>query len=301
MNNRHNINKPLNMILKQNIMVDNILDAISCRNNCKYLSIKSLLIDISVMLSYADLLVNEDIVNNIILVPISSLFKYYKYLIKFIRLFLFIKHNNKTLDAKYENAISKLYNYILKTLKLQTSSIQQNDIINIKYKEILNTFHQDFFINRTLLLREYPELINIVSEYNIMVNYINKSRLLFKHLLNIKKEQKNITMNEISIASSIKKLDSDKITSLGSLPSSSMSSTNSSSSSSSSNSIILYKDNLKNADTDDDKDNNDDDDDKDDDTKTKQLEQNKTKYITKINNIFNTEISMIKHSSKHSK
>ena len=56
------------MILKQNIMVDNILDAISCSNNCKYLSIKSLLIDISVMLSYADLLVDEDIVNNIILV-----------------------------------------------------------------------------------------------------------------------------------------------------------------------------------------------------------------------------------------
>ena len=85
--NRHNLpninildndNITLEKLLKQNINISNIIDTKSCKNNCSYISIKYLQIDIIYMLRFAELLVNEDIVKGIIIVPVGSIFKYYK-------------------------------------------------------------------------------------------------------------------------------------------------------------------------------------------------------------------------------
>ena len=55
-------------------------NAYYCRNNCNFISINSLLIDLTLMLSYAELLVDENITEGRILVPIGSIYKYHKYI-----------------------------------------------------------------------------------------------------------------------------------------------------------------------------------------------------------------------------
>jgi hypothetical protein len=132
------------------------------------------------MLSYADLLAYEDLTtNSTVLVPVGFLFKYYKYLTKYLRLFVVKKYYEGTLNGTFLNAAKNLWTYIWKTLKINTSLISETDEINIVYKKILNEFHQNLFINKKLL-NEYPELKEPIDEYSIMVYYINNSRALFK-------------------------------------------------------------------------------------------------------------------------
>lgn len=179
MKNRKNMEKPLNVLSKMHFRVSDIIDTKPCRNNCKYIAVDSLLLDITLMLSYADSLEKEDIPSGNILVPISSIFKYYKYMIKFIKLHIIKKYYNGTLSVKFINPAKKLLRYVKETLDKKTEIIPENLPINIAYKEILNTFHQDFFFNKTLL-RRYIELNEIVETYHKYSYFINQSRDKFK-------------------------------------------------------------------------------------------------------------------------
>ena len=184
----------LNQIIHKHIQVSEIWETLSYKNNItnitykkyKYLSINSLLIDITIMLIYAEFLNDNIYINKkhiIVSVPISWIYKYYKYLSKFIRLHYVKKYNEKTATDVYFNAIKKLDAYIMSTLKQYTNMNDETSELNIKYKKLLNTFHQDFFINRTLLKQEFSELEDIVDSYNTISKYVHKSRALFKHLI----------------------------------------------------------------------------------------------------------------------
>lgn len=180
MNNQKELGKPVEKLISENIPMDKIMDTKSCGNNCKFTSINSLILDTTLMLSYADLLAYEDLsTNSTVLVPVGFLFKYYKYLTKYLRLFVVKKYYEGTLNGTFLNAAKNLWTYIWKTLKINTSLISETDEINIVYKKILNEFHQNLFINKKLL-NEYPELKDPIDEYSIMVYYINNSRALFK-------------------------------------------------------------------------------------------------------------------------
>lgn len=180
MNNQKKLGKPLEKLMEEYIPMDKIMETKSCGNNCKFTSINSLILDTTLMLSYADLLAYEDLSSGInILVPVGFLFKYYKYLTKYLRLFVIKKYYEGTLNSTFLNSATNLWNYIWKKLKINTSLISETDEINIAYKKILNEFHQNLFINKTLL-NEYPELKEPIDEYSILVYYINSSRALFK-------------------------------------------------------------------------------------------------------------------------
>ena len=180
MNNQKELGKPVEKLISENIPIDKIMETKSCGNNCKFTSINSLILDTTLMLSYADLLAYEDLsTNSIVLVPVGFLFKYYKYLTKYLRLFVVKKYYEGTLNGTFLNAAKNLMTYIWKNLKINTSLISETDEINIAYKKILNEFHQNLFINKKLL-NEYPELKDPIDEYSIMVYYINNSRALFK-------------------------------------------------------------------------------------------------------------------------
>jgi hypothetical protein len=162
--------------------MDKIMETKSCGNNCKYTSIKSLILDTTLMLSYADLLVYEDLTTDSnVLVPVGFLFKYYKYLTKYLRLFVIKKYYEGTLNGTFLTAAKQLWSYIWKNLKINTSPISETNEINLGYKKLLNEFHQNLFINKTLLI-EYPDLKEVIDEYSIMVYYINSSRALFKKI-----------------------------------------------------------------------------------------------------------------------
>ena len=191
---KHNQDNNLNQIIHKHIQVSEIWETLSYKNNItnttykkyKYLSINSLLIDITIMLIYAEFLNDNIYINKkhiIISVPISWIYKYYKYLSKFIRLHYVKKYNEKTATDVYFNAIKKLDAYIMSTLKQYTNMNDETSELNIKYKKLLNTFHQDFFINKTLLKQEFSELEDIVDSYNTISKYVHKSRALFKHLI----------------------------------------------------------------------------------------------------------------------
>jgi hypothetical protein len=179
LNNKKEIGTSIEKLIGDNIPIDKIIETKSCGNNCKFTGITSLILDTTLMLSYADLLAYEDLTTgNNLLVPVGFLFKYYKYLTKYLRLFVIKKYYDGTLTDTFLNAAKNLWTYIWKNLKINTTLIE-TDEINISYKKILNDFHQNLFINKTLL-NEYPELKEPIEEYSIMVYYINNSRALFK-------------------------------------------------------------------------------------------------------------------------
>ena len=184
MHNKRDIGIPIEKLVKQTIPVDKIIETNNCGNNCRYTSTNMLIVDTALMLSYAELLAYEHLIEGgKILVPIAFLFKYYKYLTKYIRLFVIRKYNNGTLDDKFMNCAKKLWTYALENLKITTTYSDETDEINIAYKKLLNEFHQNLFINKTLLV-DYPELQEVVDEYSMIVYYINNSRALFKEVDN---------------------------------------------------------------------------------------------------------------------
>ena len=194
---------------KHNLNISDIIDTKACKNNCRYISVKCLQIDLIYMLRFAELLVDEDISNNIILVPVDSLFKYYKYMIKFIRLHIIKKFFNGTLSNNklfIDNA-RKLMRFVENNLKKETSQFGESLPINILYKNIISDFHQAFFIKKTMF-PEYNALIDIVDDYNNTVKYINRSCALFK-TLDDKQEDSRETSDSISIQYADKKMSSD--------------------------------------------------------------------------------------------
>ena len=179
LNNKKELGNTIEKLVGKFIPIDKIIETKSCGNNCKFTSINSLILDTTLMLSYADLIAYEDLTTDSnILVPVGFLFKYYKYLTKFLRLFVVKKYYEGTLNDKFLNAAKTLWTYVWKNLKINTTLIEKDEK-NISYKKILNEFHQNLFINKTLL-NNYPELNEPIEEYSIMVYYINNSRALFK-------------------------------------------------------------------------------------------------------------------------
>ena len=131
------------------------------------------------MLHYAEFI---NINNSNIDVPISSLFKYLKYLKKYLFLHIIIKFYNKTLTKEYNLTTSKLLTFINnKLIKKITIKEYENSPKNIEYKKIINEFHQNFFINQKMF-PEFKVLNEVVNDYNYIKEYINKSRFLFKDL-----------------------------------------------------------------------------------------------------------------------
>ena len=183
-NNKYiNENITLEQLLKQNINISNIIDTKSCKNNCRYISIKYLQIDIIYMLRFAELLENEDILNGVIVVPVGSIYKYYKYMIKFIRTYIIKKFFNGTLinNKNFIDSSRKLIRYIENNLNKETKTENEALPINIICKNIISNFHQEFFIKQTMF-PEYEVLRDLVNDYNNTVKFINKSCALFKKL-----------------------------------------------------------------------------------------------------------------------
>lgn len=197
MKNKKHMNKSLNDLYNMKLKVNQIIDTKPCRNNCKYISVESLLLDITLMLSYANLLINENISSGNVLVPIGSIYKYYKYMIKFIKLHIVKKYYNGSLSIKFINPAKKLMRYVKETIDKKTEQIPENLPINIEYKKILNTFHQDFFINKSLL-HNYVELNEIVDTYNKYNNYITNSKNKFNEEEGQKGGSINIIYKNIS-------------------------------------------------------------------------------------------------------
>lgn len=182
LNNKKEIGKPIDKLINDKISIEKLMGTEICGNNCKYTSIDSLITDIALMLSYAELLAYEqDNKDGKILIPIAFIFKYYKYLIKFIRLFVIKKYNNNTLTDKFLDTAKRLWTYALTNLQIIKSPSNDTDELTLTYKKILNDFHQNLFINKSLL-NDYPELTPIIEEYNSIVYYINNSRALFKEI-----------------------------------------------------------------------------------------------------------------------
>ena len=181
-NNKSNENLTLDNLFNQNININEIINMKRCNkytNNCNYISIRALQLDLILMLQYAEFINDEEYENNIV-VPISALFKYIVYLRKYLKLYMIIKFNNNTLKgSEFSNSYKKLLNYIEKILPTKTIRIPEGSPINLDFKHILNKFHQDFFIKQTMF-PEYKVLKPLVDDYNSIKTYINKSRFLFK-------------------------------------------------------------------------------------------------------------------------
>ena len=184
-------NLSLDTLYAKNISISDIIKFKHCgikNYNCNYIAVNSLKIDLILMLQYAEF-INDEVYdqdthtaknhsNTKIIVPISSLFKYIKYLTKYLKLYIIIKYYNKTLNKDYTNATIKFIQTINKIIT--TTTIEpENEPINIQYKKTINKLHQDFFIKQTLF-PEYSILKEVVDEYNYIKQYINKSRFLFK-------------------------------------------------------------------------------------------------------------------------
>ena len=75
----------------------------------------------------------------------------------------------------------KVLNYITQILPIKTSIRPETTALNIDFKQILNKFHQDFFIKKTIFT-EYKVLKDVIDDYNNIKQYINKSRFLFEDL-----------------------------------------------------------------------------------------------------------------------
>ena len=165
--------------------VNDIVKVNKCKDNynskCNYIALNSLKVDLILMLQYAEFINTERYDETInIIVPIGALFKYYKYLTKYLKLYIVIKYSNKPLDKHYNNVILNFTKYINNTLSnLKTNITPEDTIFNIEYKIRLNQIHQDLFINQSIL-KEHEELREAVDDYNHIKKYINKSRFLFK-------------------------------------------------------------------------------------------------------------------------
>jgi len=205
MNNPKNIGKKIETLVNEYIPIEKIIETKPCGNNCKFSSVKTLLLDTALMLSYADLLAYEKLeITGKVLVPVGFLYKYYKYLTKYLRLFVIKKYANGTLSDKFLNQSKQLWNYVMNNLKVNTSLISETDKVNIEYKKLINEFHQNLFINQSLL-NNYPELKEPIQEYSTMVYYINNSRSLFKDV-DSKSKHVGETLESITIQMAEKEL-----------------------------------------------------------------------------------------------
>ena len=195
MNMDMDMNMNLESLLQKNINISEIIGTKQCSNNCRYISLKCLQVDIIYMLRFAEILDLEELSKGIIIVPVESLYKYYKYMIKYIRLHIIKKFFSGTLanNKNFVNSARKLWKYVENNLNKTTSQFGETLPINIIYKKIISDFHQAFFIKKTMF-PEYSDLSEIVDDYNNTIKYINKSCILFKN----KKHNEN-TLESISI------------------------------------------------------------------------------------------------------
>lgn len=212
LHNKKDVNKTIEQLINANLSIDKLMDTKTCGNNCKYISYNTLITDTVLMLSYADLLYYENLeLNGKVLVPVGFLFKYYKYLTKYIRLYVIKKYYENKLNTDFLNAAKKLWLYSWNNLKVITSPLGETNDINIAYKKLLNEFHQNLFINKSLL-NEYPELKEAIDDYTTIAYYINTSRALFKEIDSKSKhtgetiESITIQMAEHELSKSISKI-----------------------------------------------------------------------------------------------
>jgi hypothetical protein len=181
------LNKSLEKLINMKIPVSKIMDMKTCANNCRFMSINSLIMDNVIMMSYADLLAYEQIQEEgIVLVPAGFIYKYYKYLVKYIRLIVLRKFYSNNLDNKFLNAAKSLWQYALNDIRKKATSmsfgLDEKDTIVLTYKNYLNEFHQNLFHNRSFLSAHFPILMEIADEYQRLVFFVNKSRNLFREL-----------------------------------------------------------------------------------------------------------------------
>lgn len=210
--NEKNRNKTIEKLVNENIPIDKILDIKSCNknNSCTYLGIDGLLIDTVYMLSFADLLMIEELdKGGELLVPIGYLFKYYKYLIKYLRLIVFKKYFSGTLKKSFHESAKRLWIFALTNLKRNTSQVSETDVINLEFKKILKNFHVALFHRRSLL-RFYPELEEAINNYHNMIHYIQLSRSLFK-TLDDSSTSRGKTIQSISIQQADKEISENKL------------------------------------------------------------------------------------------
>lgn len=197
------LNKPIETLIKMKIPVSKIMDMKTCSNNCKFMSIKSLIMDNVIMMSYADLLAYEQLEDSgQILVPAGFIFKYYKYLVKYIRLITLRKFYANTLDKEFQYGARALWQYALNDIRTKAASLRfgldERDPIVITYKNYLNEFHQNLFHNKSFLSTNFPVLMEIADEYQRIVFFVNKSRDLFSEL-NDSSKPKTISIENIVI------------------------------------------------------------------------------------------------------
>ena len=210
-NNRKQLdeNITLDNIIKKNINITDIINTKFCKNNCHYISVKCLQVDIIYMLKFAELIEIEDLQNGIVLVPVESLFKYYKYIIKFIRLHIIKKFFNGTLanNKIFIDTSRKLIRYVENNLHKSTSQLGETLPINILFKKIISDFHQAFFIKKTMF-PEYDALIELVNDYNTTVYFINRGCVLFK-TLDDEDKHSGESIESISIQNAVKQVKDD--------------------------------------------------------------------------------------------
>jgi hypothetical protein len=181
------LNKSLEKLINMKIPVSKIMDMKTCANNCRFMSINSLIMDNVIMMSYADLLAYEQPQEGgIVLVPAGFIYKYYKYLVKYIRLIVLRKFYSNNLDIAFLNAAKSLWQYALNDIRKKSTymrfGLDELDPIVITYKNYLNEFHQNLFHNRSFLSTNFPILMEIADEYQRLVFFVNKSRNLFREL-----------------------------------------------------------------------------------------------------------------------
>ena len=217
MTHTKSIESSLDTLIKQNITISNIINTKLCSSNsniitssssinCRYISVAALQVDVIYMLKFAELLSDEDILAGNIIVPVACLYKYYKYMIKFIHLHIIKKYFNGTLKTQpnFIKSAKQLLKYVETELHKQTSQDGEALPINILYKSIINNFHQAFFIKKTMF-PEYNSLREIVTDYDTTVYFIKRSMALFKPL-DDKQGNVGSTIESISIQLADKEL-----------------------------------------------------------------------------------------------
>ena len=197
------LNKPLEKLINMKIPVSKIMDIKTCANNCRFMSIQSLIMDTVIMMSYADLLTYEQLNDGgQVLVPAGFIYKYYKYLVKYIRLIAVRKFNENNLDKEFLDAAKSLWQYALNDIRKNSTllrfGLDERDPIVITYKNYLNKFHQNLFHNKSFLSTNFPILMEIADEYQRLVFFVNKSRNLFR-ALNASSKTKSTTIENIVI------------------------------------------------------------------------------------------------------
>ena len=187
-------------LVKKKLPISSILGVKRCGNNCRFLDIDTLMIDTVLMISFANYLEYENL--NIpdakILVPVGYLWKYWKYMTKFIRLVALDKHFKGTLSGSFQRELRQLETFLKMKLRKPTNQFNELDPVNIQYKRMINDFHQAFFINQSLIISEYPELHEIADRYLELVINIESSRALFKKL-DDQRPDKGQTVNSLTI------------------------------------------------------------------------------------------------------